>query len=116
MRAHLILLLTLTGCISHWQSQAGPPTLVVNRSSAAQLRVLRTDGRRLTVEHARIEGDSLIGSLEPDGPWPAPAPRIAIAVADIRSIDEQEPDLVASVAVGILVTLAVLVAVIRLGL
>lgn len=113
MRLCLLLLAGLTGCITHWQPQAGPPTLVVNRSSATQFRVTRMDGARVNVERPRIEGDSLIGALEPNGPWPDTPGQIAIALADIRSIDEREPDIVASVAVGTVVTLTIMLALFR---
>lgn len=114
MHARLLLLLGLTGCINHWQPQEGPPALIVNRSSAPQFRVMRKDGSRVTVEHGRVEGDSLIGSLEPGGAWPAPASRVAIPLSDIQSIDEKEPDIVASVALGALVTLTLLAVLTRL--
>ena len=116
MRAGLLLLIGLAGCINHWQPQAGPPALVVNRSSATQFRVTRRDGSRVNVERPRIEGDSLIGSLEPSEPWPDTPGRIAIPLSGIRSIDEEEPDVVASVAVGTLVTLTIMLAVFRAGL
>lgn len=113
MRAGLLLLVGLAGCITHWQPQAGPPTLVVNRSSATQFRVTRTDGSRVNVERPRIEGDSLIGSLEPTAPWPEQPGRIAIPLSDIHAIAEREPDLTASVAVGTLVTLTVILLLFR---
>ena len=115
MRAGLLLLIGLAGCINHWQPQAGPPALVVNRSSATQFRVTRRDGSRVNVERPRIEGDSLTGSLEPTGPWPDTTGRIAIPLPDIRSIDEREPDVVASVAVGTVVTLVIMFALLREG-
>lgn len=113
MRAGLLFLLGLTGCMTHWQPQAGPPALVVNRSSATQFRVTRMDGARVNVERPRIEGDSLIGSLEPTGPWPDTPGRIAIPLSDIRSIAEREADLPANVAVGTLVTLTIILFLIR---
>lgn len=109
MRTSLLFLLGLTGCITHWQPQSGPPTLVVNRTTGTQFRVTRIDGSRVTVERPRIEGDSLIGFLEPMGPWPDAPARFAIPLSDIRAMDEKEGDLVASVAVGTLITLTILV-------
>jgi len=113
MRASVLFLLGLTGCMTHWQPQAGPPTLVVNRSTATQFRVTRMDGTRVNVERPRVEGDSLIGSLQPRAPWPDKPARIAIPLSDIRSIAEKEADVAASVAVGTLVTLTIMVFMIR---
>lgn len=110
MRPSLLLLAGLTGCITHWQPQAGPPALVVNRSTAMQFRVTRTDGSRVNVERPRVEGDSLIGSLEPTGPWPDTPGRIAILLSDIQSTAEKEADVTASVAIGTLITLSVILA------
>ncbi len=113
MRASLLLLACLTGCITHWQPQAGPPALVVNRSTATQFRVTRMDGSRVNVERPRVEGDSLIASLEPTAPWPDKPARIAIPLSDIQAIAEREADLPASVAVGTLVTLTIILVLFR---
>jgi hypothetical protein len=113
MRSGFLLLIGLTGCITHWQPQAGSPALVVNRSSATQFRVTRRDGSRVNVERPRIEGDSLIGSFEPAEPWPDMPGRIAIPLSDIQSIAEREADLPANVAVGTLVTLTIILFLIR---
>ena len=109
MRANLLLLAGLTGCISHWQAQAGPPGVVVNRSSATQFRVTRSDGTRVIVERPRILGDSLIGSLEPTAPWPGKPARIAISLSDIQSIAQKEADVTASVVLGTLISLTLTV-------
>ena len=115
MRASLLLLLGLTGCVAHWQQQAGPPVLVVNRSSATQFRVTRKDGSRVNVGAApHRRADSLVGSLEPTAPWPERPGRIAIALSDIQSIAEREANLfAASVAIGTLVTVAVILLMFR---
>ncbi len=106
MRAGLCSCSGLTGCMTHWQPQAGPPALVVNRSSATQFRVTRMDGSagegrapphrgrqpdrlsgadRTVAGHARADRDRRYRTFDPS--------------------QNGKPDLPASVAVGTLVTL-----------
>jgi len=107
-RVVLFLALASTGCISHWQAQQGPPALVVSRTTATEFRITRKDGTRVNVDRPRVEGDSLIGRLEPVGAWPDTSARIAIPLADIHSIAEKEADLAASVAIGTVISLGLL--------
>jgi hypothetical protein len=104
----LLLALGSTGCITHWQSQQGPPALVVSRSTATEFRVTRTDGTRVEVDRPHVEGDSLIGTLPPHAPWPDKPERIAIPLQEIQSVAEKEPDLAASVTLGTVITLGII--------
>lgn len=107
-RGALFLTVALTGCVSHWQAQQGPPALVVSRSTATDFRITRKDGTRVNVDRPRVEGDSLIGRLQPVGAWPDTSARIAIPLAEIQSIAEKEADVAASVAIGTAVTLGLI--------
>ncbi len=50
-----------------------------------------------------VIGDSLVGTAGPVA-WPDTAQRIAVALADIRTLEDRQPDRAASVAVGLLLT------------
>jgi hypothetical protein len=98
----------LSGCVSHWQAQQGPPALVVSRSTATDFRITRKDGSRVKVDRPHVEGDSLIGRLIPVRAWPDTSARKAIPLGDIHAIAEKEADVAASVAIGTGITLGLL--------
>jgi hypothetical protein len=117
MRGGAVVLVALgvTGCITHWETQQGPPALVVSRTTATEFRVTRKDGTRVNVDQAHVEGDSLIGRPGPVAAWPDTSARIAIPLAEIYSIAQQEADVAASVAIGTVVTLGIFLILLRGG-
>ena len=55
------------------------------------IRVHLKDGRKLTLEHASVVGDSLIGDLRAPsrrGHEPSEKGRVAVALADIESVEK----------------------------
>lgn len=50
-----------------------------------------------------VTGDSLVGTSGPVV-WPDTTRRLAVALTDIRTLEDRRPDQVASVAVGLLLT------------
>lgn len=112
-RGVLLLALALTACVSHWRTQDGPTALVVTRSTGTEFRVTRKNGTRVNVDRPQVEGDSLIGRLPPMGAWPDTSARFAIPLAEIHSIAEKEADLVASIAIGTVITLGIILLLFR---
>jgi len=105
-RAVIVLIALLQGgCVSHWESQQGPPALVVSRSTATEFRITRKNGTRVRVDRPHLEGDSLIGRLVPVAAWPDTSARVAIPLAEIHSIAEKEADVTASVAIGTVISI-----------
>ena len=72
-------MLVTTGC-SSWHMRAAP-TAADTASFAHPIRVTRSDQSVLVLDHARVNGDSLVG--ESDGG------RVAIALRDVQRIDER---------------------------
>ncbi len=98
----LLLLLASTACVSHRPIDIRGDSA---RSYPRVVRVTRTDRRSVVLFDARAEGDSLVGNS-----GSAAAPRIAIAMADIRSVEEQRHDTRGNAVIVILVVLAVVAA------
>ena len=113
-RALLLLVPGLAGCITHWQAQQGPPALVVSRTTATEFRITRKDGTRVYVDRPQVQGDSLVGRLAPLQAWPDTSALIAIPLAQVHSIAEKEADVAASVALGTIISLGIIVLLYRL--
>ena len=81
--SHLAMLALLSGCSTwkHTPLAAGDPLAI---SSERPIRVTRTDRSILVLQDARIEGDSVIGSIG------NPPMRHAVALSAIQSIDQRQ--------------------------
>ncbi len=78
-----MLLVALPSCRS-WQEWEGPPEAAL-RKEHDRVRVIRGDGRQVTIVSPALAGDSLIGTSL-FGPMGVPGGRIAIATAEIRQL------------------------------
>ena len=88
--ALLAILVVAAGCTS-WSKTAMPPQADAWQSVPSMVRVQLKDGRELTLEHARVVGDSLIGDLKAPskrGHEPAEQGRVAVALADIQKVEK----------------------------
>ena len=88
--ALLAMLAVAAGCTT-WSKTGMPAHADAAQDLPSMIRVHLTDGRRLTLEHANIVGDSLVGDLrEPSrrGHESAEKRRVAVALADIESVDK----------------------------
>jgi hypothetical protein len=79
--------LQATGCLS-WKRQTVSPDQVLARNPT-QVRVRLGNGGRLVVAQPTIIGDSLIGARAGTVPPNAAPPRLAVALADIQSLEVQ---------------------------
>lgn len=108
------LMLLLVGC-TRWQVQEASPELVVASEPSRAFLVKRTDGSQVQVREARIVSDSLVGVELDDPSEPVVSKRVAIPVADIKSLAVREADGVAT-TVLLTVSLTLLVVGMLLGL
>jgi len=71
------------------------------------IRVHLKDGRKLTLEHASVVGDSLIGDLRTPsrrGHEPSEKGRVAVALADIESVEKNHFNIaVTALTLGLIV-------------
>src|SRR3954470_11817912 len=79
--------LQATGCLS-WKRQTVSPDQVLARHPT-QVRVRLANGGRLVVAQPTITGDSMIGARAGTVPPNAAPPRLAVALADIQSLEVQ---------------------------
>lgn len=108
------LMLLLVGC-TRWQVQEASPASVVASEPSRAFLVKRTDGSQVQVREARIVSDSLVGVELDDPSGPVVSKRVAIPVADIKSLAVREADGVAT-TVLVTVSLTLLVVGMLLGL
>jgi len=84
----LPLLLCVAGCHT-WQhrdvANLRPAPAPIVFSGSYPVRVTRPDGSKIVLKHAEVVGDSVVGDV---GSRPR---RAAVAVADVRRLEEQRP-------------------------
>ena len=89
LRSSLAALAVCTVGCSAWHRRAVPAPAPAPAPEApafaGRVRVTRTDGRRVLFTAVRVAGDSLVG--DPRGP----GRRAAVALGDIRRVDERRP-------------------------
>src|SRR6188508_7841 len=106
----LALLVLATGCTT-WSKSGMPASVSASQDLPSMIRVHLKDGRKLTLEHANVVGDSLIGELRAPsrrGHEPAFRERAAIALADIQSVETNRFNVVTTVLIlGIIVVVGV---------
>lgn len=97
--ALLALCLTGTACYSY--GQAEPPRADIGaKGLGTTLRVTTRDGRVITMVHARVSADSLIGSLQSN------SSRISIPTSNVATVAESKID--STKTIGLVVVLALL--------
>lgn len=100
--ALLVLCLVGTACYSY--GRAEPPRAGIGaKGLGTTLRVTTRDGRVITMVHARISADSVIGSMESSNA------RISIPTRDVAAVAESTVN--SSKTIGLVVVLALLTAV-----
>ena len=107
IRIALLAVLVLAAGCTTW-SKTGMPAPAQDLPS--MIRVELKDGRELTLEHASIVGDSLIGELRAPsrrGAEPADKDRVAVALADIQKVEKSRFN-VATTALTLLVIVGVI--------
>ena len=92
----LLAMLALSGCASKWEVQNAPAADVIKYSERDDYLVTQTSGRQVELRHVSVERDSLIGQVKDDPSGPAIHARLAIALADVKSIAVRKPDGVAT--------------------
>ena len=88
IRIALLAVLVLAAGCTTW-SKTGMPAPTQDLPS--MIRVELKDGRELTLEHASVVGDSLVGELRAPsrrGAEPADKDRVAVALADIQKVEK----------------------------
>lgn len=103
-RAALLLALLQLGCISHWEVQPLAPVTVVQMNPGSDVLVTRRGGTRMRIHAPAIAGDSLVGTAGAVT-WPETPQHVAVALADISTIAARQPDPMASVLVGAMITI-----------
>jgi len=86
----LAILAVAAGC-SSWSKTRVLAQPDPSKDIPGMIRVHLADGRKLTLEHANIVGDSLVGDLrEPSrrGHEPSGKRRVAVALMDIEAVDK----------------------------
>ena len=78
----------VSGCAYVWSAPHLQVQSIVE-ARPGQVRVTRTDGRRLLVRRPTIRGDSLLGEIRMEGSEDLPGSG-AIALVDVRSISTRE--------------------------
>jgi len=72
-----------------------PPQAGAAQDEREKLRIQLKDGRFLTVEHAGVVGDSLVGEMK--------SGRVAVALTDIQDVEERRFNvLITAMTVGFL--------------
>jgi len=116
----LFAILVLPGCASKWEVRNAPPADVIQYDEGSAYLVTRTNGGQVELHHARVERDSLIGLEKDDPSGPALKARVAIPLADVKSIAVRKPDGVATTfwvaTAGVFVVLLVLGAILAHGM
>ena len=106
--ALLLTLVVAAGCTT-WSKTGMPAPADAAQDLPSMIRVHLKDGRKLTLEHASVVGDSLVGELrEPSrrGHEPTSSKRVAVALADIQSVEKSRFNIATT-----LLILAIIVAV-----
>ena len=78
-----LLLMTLQGAACQaWHTEAATPQVVLATRQPMKLRVTRTDGRQLVLQHPVVRADTLVGIGDPQH-----EPRgVRIALTDVRQV------------------------------
>lgn len=100
----LLVALLQGGCVSHWEVQPVPPATLVQLSRGSDFLVTRSDGTQLRVHAPAVVGDSLVGTAGAVT-WPETPQHVAVALTDIRTIADRQPDPAASLVVGAMLTI-----------
>jgi hypothetical protein len=92
----VVAMLVLSGCASKWEVQSAPPADVVKYSEGNDYLVTQAGGRQVELRGVSVERDSLIGQVKDDPSGPAIRARLAIPLAEVKSIAVRKPDGVAT--------------------
>ena len=87
----LFLLALLPGCVTYWPKT--PPAPGTTDSFPGLVRVTRADSTSTMLVGARVQGDSLRGTLPGD-----PTQEVAIALADVTQVEVRQKNAKATVA------------------
>jgi hypothetical protein len=94
----VVLVFQVSGC-AEWMAYQQPPAEVVTEKSPEQVRVTRTDGTQLEVFSPRIVNDTLVGYRSKSADPAKQADQVVhLAVADIKSLEVRQTNLVGTVA------------------
>jgi hypothetical protein len=108
----ILTMLMLAGCASKWEVQAAPVAEVIKYGDGNDYLVTQTSGRQVELRGVSVERDSLIGEAKDDPSGPPVHARLAISLADVKSIAVRKPDGVATtfwvVTVGLCATVIAL--------
>ena len=116
IRRLIVFLLVLAAGCTTWSKSGMPASVSASQDLPSMIRVHLKDGRKLTLEHASVVGDSLIGDLRAPsrrGHEPSEKGRVAVALADIESVEKNHFNVaVTALTLGLIVgvLLAVLAA------
>ncbi|HEX6748740.1 MAG TPA: hypothetical protein VF092_15690 [Longimicrobium sp.] len=87
----LFLVVMLPGCVTYWPKT--PPEPGATASFPGIVRVTRADATSTLLVDARVQGDSLRGTVQGD-----PTQEVAIALADVKQVAVREHNGKATVA------------------
>ena len=80
-----LLLVTLQGTACQtWHTEDVAPQAVLATHQPSQLRITRTDGQELVLQHPVLRGDTVEGTWQLGG-YGSPAP-VRIALTDVRQV------------------------------
>ncbi len=99
---------TLSACVS-WQRPRGSVRYVVAQETQV-VRVHLRSGQVVQIYHPSIASDSLTGTTE----W-QPSDRVAVAIADVRSVEVQRTTAGAKTALGVVVVVGLVGGLVYLG-
>jgi hypothetical protein len=106
----------LVGCYlpacTGWHTQSAAPEQVMTTKHPAQVRITRQDGSRVVLLQPVIEGDSVTGrDAGASGGPDSLKPRIAVALAEVRTVELQQTDAAKTVllvgAAGLLIVVII---------
>ena len=92
--------MVLTGCVTTWRTQQVAPAQLLATTGESEVRVTLTGGVKVVLRDPGVEGDSLIGWLQPTRDDAVPVRR-AVALADIQGLAVKKNNVGANLIVGI---------------
>jgi hypothetical protein len=79
----LVVTASAAAACHSWQGRPVAPATPPALSGNSTVRITRTDRSTLVVDRARVEGDSIVGEVG------RPPERVAVALRDVRQLDER---------------------------
>jgi hypothetical protein len=93
-----LLLITLQGAACQaWHAEAGAPPAVLATYQPTKLRVTRTDGRQVVLQHPAVRGDTLVGIAHNQNEQQ----EVRIALTDVRQVATRGFSAGRTVALGV---------------